>query len=248
MTPRCCVIIYEGPADATLASDLADRVLWDEIAWLDGDLIQFQRTWIKSVVTGNDQLDLRWTNVPKLSRALGIRVYGHFDGQPGQPDALAARRAIAVVRKLVPEVAAIVLIRDSDKQLSRLAGLTQAQRGEQTIAVIVGLAIPEREAWVISGFDPKDTDEQERLDSERQRCGFDPRLRSDQLMATGDNRAVKSAKRVLESLVGNSIDRQVSCWCETSLATLQERGSTNGLAAYLDQVRTKLVPLIGSRR
>ncbi len=40
--------------------------------------------------------------------------------------------------------------------------------------VVVGLAIVERESWVISGFDPQDEAEHLLLEAERQRLGFDP--------------------------------------------------------------------------
>lgn len=241
---RKIAVVYEAPADSALACCLADRVLVSEIDWLEVELLDSQREWVLSLCGKN----LLWRNIPELADELNIRLYGHFGSEPAEPDAKAARRAIAVIKRLEPAVAAIALVRDSDKQLRRQEGLAQAATAELKIPVVVGLAIPEREAWVLAGFDPADEAEQQRLQAERQRCGFDPREKSHLLMATSDNHAEKSAKRVLASLVGGNPQREAMCWESASLATLEVRGSENGLAAFLRDVRTKLVPLLTGRQ
>ena len=109
----------------------------------------------------------------------------------------------------------------------------------------MGLAVVERESWVISGFDPQDDVEESRLAAERQTLGFDPRMRSHELTACKDDRARRSPKRVLRVLCGGDADRERRCWRETLLATLRDRGAENGLSAFLDEVRTELAVLIG---
>ncbi|HEY8505534.1 MAG TPA: hypothetical protein VIL46_13200 [Gemmataceae bacterium] len=113
------------------------------------------------------------------------------------------------------------------------------------MSIVVGLAVVEREAWVISGFDPQDDEETARLGAERQTLGFDPRLRSHELTACKNDQAVRSPKRVLRQLSGGNRDRERNCWTNTSLERLRERGSENGLAAYLQEVRDRLARLIG---
>jgi hypothetical protein len=237
------VVVHEAEADFHTATELADRVLREAIAWLDEDLIGDQREWVGTVpVDGR----LTWTAIPKLARGIGIKAHGHFDGQPGKADAAAARRAILYLREAVPDLNAIVLIRDQDDQPDRRIGLEQA-RGESHggTEIVVGLAIVEREAWVISGFDPLDESETARFDTERQTLGFDPRRRSHELTAHKNEKAPRSPKRVLRQLSGDNRDRERRCWTNTPLELLRERGGENGLAAYLHEVRHRLAPLIG---
>ncbi len=59
--------------------------------------------------------------------------------------------------------------------------------------------------------------------------------------------ALRSPKRVLSVLTGGDSDRQCKCWRDTPLNVLQERGGGNGLADYLREVGTILVPMITGR-
>jgi hypothetical protein len=236
-------VVHEAEADFHTATELADRVLIEVIDWLDEDLIAEQREWVAHEAGGRR---LTWKAIPQLARGVGIRAYGHFGGEPGEADAAAARRAILYLRHAVADLAGVLLIRDQDDQPERRVGLDQARRQEfGRLPVIVGLAIVEREAWVISGFEPQDDAERSRLATERQTLGFDPCLRSHQLTACKDDHAPRSPKRVLRALCGDDGDRQRRCWRETRLSTLRDRGAGNGLAAFLDEVRTELARLIG---
>lgn len=59
--------------------------------------------------------------------------------------------------------------------------------------------------------------------------------------------AVKDAKRVLDELTAGDHERAEHDLVATSLAALRERGEGNGLADYLDEVTTRLAPLLGAR-
>lgn len=241
MTRRFAVV-HEARDDFIIAAALADRVLVEQIDWLDASLCESQRQWIGEEPDGHRLL---WTSIAKRAREMGIRVHGHFDGRPGLPDAQAARRAIAVVLNLYNDIDAIVLIRDADDQQVRRKGLEQARSAHSSkCKIVIGLAICERECWVISGFDPKDDGENERLEIEKQKLGFDPRVRSHELTAVKDDAARKSPKRVLAALAGSDRHRESDCWNSTSLDVLRERGQRNGLNDYLKEVETFLVPLI----
>jgi hypothetical protein len=242
MTARLAVV-HESDADFQIATELADRVLLENISWLDEDLLANQRSWLRETASGGR---ITWRGIKQLAREAGIRVHGHFDGKPGLPDAAAARRAILFLLKSVPDLTAIVLIRDQDDQPERRAGLEQARGQDRSgIKIIIGLAIVERECWVVSGFEPQDEEERSLLEAERSRLGFDPRLRSHQLTACKDDHAVHCPKRVLRQLAGNDRVRERRCWMEASLEILRERGTENGLVAYLHEVRERLAPLIG---
>jgi hypothetical protein len=236
-------VVHEAPADFQTATELADRVLVEAVDWLEEDLLAHQREWLGETAGGER---FTWTGIKELARDAGIRVHGHFEGEPGLPDAAAARRAILFLLRTVPDMSAIVLIRDQDDQPERLAGLEQARRQDHSgTVIVVGLAIVERECWVVCGFEPQDEGESSRLETERRTLGFDPRLRSHDLTACKNDQAIHSPKRVLRQLAGGDGDRERRCWAEVPLEVLRERGRANGLAAYLEEVRHRLAPLIG---
>ena len=87
---------------------------------------------------------------PIRAQELGIKVHGHFNGEPGLPNTWAARRALAYVlsRHEDEAVDAILLIRDMDDQAERRQGLEQGRATFSSITrIVIGLAIPERECW-----------------------------------------------------------------------------------------------------
>lgn len=236
-------VVHEAEADFQTATELADRELLDAIDWLDEVLLGHQRDWIATASKGER---LTWTAMKHLAQEENIRVHGHFDGEPGFPDAAAARRAILYLLKSMPDINAIILLRDQDDQPERSKGLEQARnQHHQGVAIVVGFAIIERECWVLSGFEPRNVYELSQLESERKTLGFDPRLRSHELTACKDDNARHSSKRVLRELTRDDRDRQRLCWTETPLQLLRQQGKENGLAVYLDEVRVRLAPLIG---
>lgn len=238
------VVIAEAPADIKIACDLGDRLLTQAEDWIDDQTLQSAREWITAVSDEHGVEPLLWKNVAKLARRKRIQKLGHFDGKPGHPDARQARIALILARRIVSDLAGVILVRDSDQQLSRGAGLQQAKDTSVGLSIAIGLAIPEREAWVLAGFEPQDDREKKVLSDERRRIGFDPRTHSHQLMATSDDRADKSPKRVLRSLSGGAPDREAMCWLETDLETLRLRGDQNGLKAFLDELKQLLIPPI----
>ncbi|HYH66125.1 MAG TPA: hypothetical protein VD866_15635 [Urbifossiella sp.] len=243
MTRRFAVV-HEAEADFQTATDLADRVLVEAFAsWLDDESVVYPREWLSQEPGGRR---LTWKAMRRLAEAAGIEAEGFFDGRPGLADARAARRAILYLRAAFPELDGIVLIRDQDDQPERRAGLQQARTEHHSPVVIVGLAVVEREAWVISGFEPRDDEETTRLSTERQALGFNPCERSHDLTACKDDTAKRNPKRVLCALTQDDRDREAYCWQVTPLSTLKQRGGENGLAAYLAEVRQHLAPLIGS--
>lgn len=243
MTQRI-VVVHEANADFVTSTELADRVLIDTVSWLDSDQLSHQREWVAVTPTGDR---LQWKTIPGLARDLGIKAHGHFDGEPGEADASAARRAILFLKEVVPDLRAIILVRDQDDQPERRTGLEQARKQDHgDLRIVVGLAVVEREAWVICGFEPRDgSEESARLVTERQTLGFDPRLKSHELTACKNDQAPRSPKRVLQALSGGEWERERECWSATPLDVLRERGGANGLAKYMGEVREHLASLIG---
>jgi hypothetical protein len=236
-------VVAEAPADHRTATELADRTLIEAVnGWLDEHQLPHQREWVQAVAGE----PLLWKRIRKLAEAAGIEAEGFFNGEPGLPDARAARRALRYLRATVPDLEAVVLIRDQDDQTDRRKGLDQARdEDHEGLVIVIGLAVVEREAWVLAGFEPQDDAERERLNAERQTLGFQPHEKSHELTACKDDTARGSPKRVLGVLTGGVYERERRCWAETPLARLWERGTENGLKQYLDEVRSRLAPLIG---
>ena len=109
---------------------------------------------------------------------------------------------------------------------------------------MIGVAVCERESWVICGFEPRGDDEAQRLATERGKLGFSPCDQSHELSACKDDTALRSPKRVLADLTARNGRREQDCWRVTKLEVLRSRGGGNGLAPYLEEVRTRLVPII----
>jgi hypothetical protein len=236
-------VVHEAVADFETATELADRVLCQAIGWLDEELLVHQRTWLAASAAGHR---LTWKGIKQLALDAGITIQGHFEGEPPLADEAAARRAILFLREEFPGLDAIVLIRDQDDQPERRDGLERARNPDHGgLVIVVGLAVVERECWVLSGYDPQDEAETARLEAERKNLGFDPRTRSHELTACKNDLAKRSPKRVLRALSGDDRDRERRCWREAALPLLHERGAENGLAAYLQEVATRLAGLIG---
>ncbi len=239
-------VVYEAEADFDMSTELMDRVVIESIDWIDADLLPHQREWISR---NPEHVRLTWKAIPRLARALNIKAHGHINGEPLEADAAAARRAIRYLKAIDAEFSAVVLMRDQDDKPERREGLEQAcNEDHDGLVILFGLAVIEREAWVLAGFVPQDDEEQSRLNTENQTLGFNPHEQSHLLTAGKDDNAKLSPKRVLKALMGGNPQRERICWMETPLNLLHGRGTDNGLSLYLDVVRTRLAPLFGHIR
>lgn len=236
-------ILCEARADRDTACGLADRVLLEEVSWLEPEMLESCRQWVG---LREDQPFLAWKHVDDEAKKAGLKVFGRFNGDPGAPDAFNARRALLLFAGAERRPAAVLLIRDGDAQRDRV-GLEQARNDKPwPFQVIIGLAHPKRECWVLAGFDPKNEDEAARLEDERTRLSFHPVRDAHQLTAR-EHGAKKDAKRALDALTQGDLERECACLEETPLSVLEERGEKTGLTEYLKEVRERLVPILGGR-
>lgn len=243
--PPVFVVVCEAKADFVISTELADRVFCDRIDWIEAEMIDAYRQYEGR---DQDQHFLTWFDVKSLARETGIRVRGFIEGQPPELDAQQAQKAIRIIDVKWPEFAGILLIRDDDGQTNRRRGLEQARsESSRSQKIVIGLAHTKRECWVLAGFEPNDDDESARLANVRQKLGFDPRLHAHRLTAKHDP-DTRSAKAVLAKLVEGHHDREATCWRNTSLEILRERGRKTGLAQYLEEVETRLVPILSPER
>jgi hypothetical protein len=187
---------------------------------------------------------IKWSGIPRLMAQLRVRpIHGHFDGRPGKPDANAGRNALQIARALVKRgtpMDAVILQRDADDQPERRDGLEQARRAVPVdFCVVIGVANPMIEAWLLAGFEAANAGETERLAAERKKLGFDPRSAAAKLTAR-DEKAPKNPKRVLAELAEGDRERIAACYSTAPLTLLRDRGASTGLAAFLLDVEGAL--------
>jgi len=241
---RSLAIVCEARADWETAGALADRVLCAEVEWITPEVLDDYRRW-RGLLESETFLAIQ--HVPSLARQKNIRAHGKFDGNPIAPDEHLGRLALLLLYTLQPPPDAVLLIRDDDRQTERRRGWEQArnfarQRLPQFKTVVLGLAHPKRECWVLAGFHPGDEEEKQLLDTARRELGFNPCTVAGELTAKHDH-DTRSAKRVMRFLTRDSWQRQSECWNMAELETLRQRGHSTGLADYLEELRSELVPL-----
>lgn len=223
-------MVCEGPSDQRTASELADRVLQAHCNdWLTSDVLDSIRRWRG---TTSEEPYLPWTRVKDEAAKAGIKVHGFgYGGQSMKPDEATATKAIRVLSRIA-KLDAILLIRDTDGRTERREGLEQARDASKlNVPIVLGIAHPKREAWVLSGFIPKDEEERQRHATIREKHGMNP-----------------DPKVVVENLFGGDYHRERSCWAETALDVLEKEGVNNGLADYLHDIRQRLAPMVGGRK
>jgi hypothetical protein len=237
-------VVCEAPADQRTGCDLADRVFCRDVPWIEDAWLNHVRHW--RGIGDNDQC-LTWAEVKSLARSLGLRVHGHYQGVPATHDAHAATKALRLLLEMERPPDAVILLRDTDQDPNRRIGLEQARSASDLAGrIVIGLAHPTRECWVLVGFEPQDEQEIARLEELRNELGFDPTEKAQRL--TGKRGVASNAKRVLSDLTADNHERQRDCWRTTALDVLVKRGGNVGLTDYLDEVRDRLIPLLTAHR
>ena len=233
-------VVCEASADLHLSSGLADRVLCQQVEWIDPASLDLHRHW-RGLEESASHLEWHW--VGKLSKQVNLRAHGHFRNEPGALDATMARKALLLLARAPKPPDAVILVRDTDGREERRRGLNQARGASPwPFVVILAVAHTKRECWILGGFDPRSAAEETALAELRRELGFDPRFQAEGLTAA-EPQAPRNAKRVLERLLAGDPDREEECWAGSDLETLRQRGGSTGLSDYLDEIRSRLVPL-----
>jgi hypothetical protein len=160
----------------------------------------------------------------------------------------ASPRETFVAWSLEARPAAVLLVHDSDGDLDGWRSSLEAARAEfcsagnePSFRVVIGVAHPEREAWILAGFEPRTIDEVSRLERLRAELGFSPCERGELLTSARETQK-RDAKRVLAHLTGGDQDRGRRCLQEAALDTLRARGEAIGLRAFLTELQERLGP------
>jgi hypothetical protein len=235
-------VVCEAASDFVIAAKLSDRLICENIHWIEIEVIENYRTYVGAVA---EEPFLTWARAKSEAAVIGLRIRGHFGGIPGELDAKAARRAIDVIRRRRPDIDAIMLVRDDDRLTARRKGLEQA-RSESDFGprIVIGLAHCKRECWVLAGFVPENESESQRLGELQRQLGFHPCREAHELTAV-EHGSKRDAKRVLRILSEGNAEREVSCWTDSPLDTLRTQGARTGLPEFLSEVESILLPLLG---
>ncbi len=138
----------------------------------------------------------------------------------------------------------VLLVRDTDDEDGRVPSLERVRAsGTWEFEVLLATPDPKRECWVLAGFDPITGDEEAALNEARSFLGFDPRIHAERLTAKRD-KGKRNAKKILKRLMRPESEREESCWQQADLDVLKERGRKTRLTAYLEEVSTRLIPML----
>jgi hypothetical protein len=248
------VVIVESSADARTATKLADRVLVENIDWLEPEMLQHLFQW--SGLEENTEHSC-WKNIshiierekesgfqpPRFLRRANPRQ------KTLQPDGANTIKILNLVSYLQKKrnIKALLLIRDLDNQRERREGIEQARsehiNRQPKLEIIIGTADRMREAWVLNGFFRSIQEVERILQEITTQLTFNPCQESHRLRSTD---RLRNPKVVVEKLTGGRMQREQQCWEETSLEHLRKNGVHTGLTAYIDEIEERLIPIIGS--
>ncbi len=244
-------IACEDKGHFSAVSHIIDDMLVASHGWLDG-VLEHCRSW-RGLVDGepwykydpDDANDLR----PSTINGRRIAPQGRILGEPLKPEAGMWRKILLLFCHSEPRPQVVILVRDVDGfsrergKGDRRGGVQQVRDGfDWPFEVVIALAEPEVEAWLVSGFVPTGSLEKERLNAVRRALSFDPTTESHRL-TSHPNDARTDSKRVLEQLCGTDEERRQACLSDHAM--LRERGAMNGLAIFLDEVEQRVVPTFG---
>ncbi|MBC6434171.1 hypothetical protein FM036_27545 [Nostoc sp. HG1] len=250
------IVIVESGADARTATKLAERVLTEQIDWLEPELIKHIFNW--SGLQARTEHSC-WSDVIKIIddakeqlKYKPPRFLGHDSKNLSlKADGAASIKVLNLVRFLqkTRPIKAVIFIRDLDNQPERREGLKQARsehiNRQPQFKIVIGTANPKREAWVLNGFIPSNQEERI-LEEIKTRLNFDPCIESHRLRSTSykETERIRNPKVVVEQLTGKDMERERQCWEDTSLKLLRERGVHTGLTAYIQEIEQHLIPII----
>ncbi len=251
------VVIVESSADAQTATKLAERVLTEKIDWLEPDLLQNLFQW-SGLEVGTEHACWRdISNIMQRAKESGLPIpkfLGHSKSGALKADGAATMKILNLIRLLQlknnRQVRTVLLIRDLDNQPERREGVEQARAEhidrEPKLEIIIGAADRMREAWILNGFIPSNQEEIQILENIKNELSFDPCEEAHKLRSNSweEPERTRNPKVVLEKLTGGNKLREQQCWEETSLELLQQRGSSTGLKAYLQELEQRLIPVI----
>lgn len=274
--PVSILVVGDDQAHRVLAQRLVDAVLVKSAqrGWPEAEQLDQARRWYGPMdapeLAGwadghyrakNARDDLRRVRMPSgRSPFLSRRAHGQAAVGDRSFDDIVQ---LAALLKVPPD--ALVMIRDTDGKGER-AIVSEALRdlnAERLMVLVLGMADPEAEAWVLVALTQPDPGRGEVL---RTRLGFDPTRSPERCTSSRDvppGKAPRDAKRVLRYLAGEAEDLDTAppdplspdvlegllSGLSGGLDRLKSAGEGCGLAQFVFGLEQKLAPrVIGSPR
>lgn len=258
--PARWLLFCEAETDARYVHQWVDELLYRRGGdWVRDELDESRPESLREWVTASPASPPGWIDLHQhktIAQRLQIAPWhGHFGSEPAEADAVMHLNILRIAKELVDRIdsdapTAVVVVRDQDNQRGeRAAGASQAISASplpQEFPVVVGLPIPEIEAWVVAGFVVANDRERNTLESLRSELGFAPH-ESPERLTSRNNTDKRDAKRVLAVLTGDDSEREEPCLRipdDETLSRLKSRGRGCGLTDFLEQIETKLVPQV----
>ncbi|MCK6513409.1 hypothetical protein L6R29_26065 [Myxococcota bacterium] len=252
------LVVVEAEADFRIASVLADRVFQEKAEPWVADNLGDLREWFGFLP---ESAFVCWKALHSVEGEMFEgkipRMLGHLNGEALGSDGVLARRVLQMAKlaaQKTPSLKGILLMKDVDthnqakKQRDALERVRQSEEG--AFAVVLGLANPKREAWVLNGFVLESEEEKAKHAELKKQLGFDPCTEAHRLRTVSHSNTKEQArdvKNVLEGLTGGEFAREERCWVATELAHLRECGSETGLTMFLEELEKRFVLLLGER-
>jgi hypothetical protein len=242
------IVIVENRADAEISTKLAQRVILEKVDWLEPETLSHLIQW-SGLAAGTEYSC--WSNIKDIIKHFSTEFnFPRIRSNGGlKTDGAPARKVIKLISflqyKLKRDIKAVVFIRDLDNQSERREHLDQARAeytGQPKLEIVIGTSDRMREAWVLNGFMPLNSDEEKILKEITVALTFDPCIEADRLRSNSSD--ARDPKVVVKKLTNGDTSREQQCWEETSLEVLRSKGTSTGLKDYLDEVEQRLVPVI----
>jgi hypothetical protein len=177
---------------------------------------------------------LTWVRASKYS-ADGFKYVPLMHGDV-EPTAFEGYRALRVFEDLDARPTAVVMLRDVMKgRVQTRKGLEQARtRRSWPFDIAIGVADPEIEAWILSGFSARTKKEKAALKALKKEWKLDPTTKPHRLGVKHD------PKVALDRLTDGDADRGWECLQTTPFADLEHRGDGAGLKVFVAELRRVL--------
>jgi hypothetical protein len=243
------VAVCDAHADFRQVRALVDRALLTCCDWMSGyasvdsdvpeaHTLDVVRAW-RGLEDGTEFS--RPADVKRLAEHREHRRWTFVQGFGGGSEAKTIRKALLLTRRMLEpeEVAAVIIVRDSENDPRRLAALEVARQSEQwPWTVVIGVQHPMREAWVLAALQPIDDGEREGLARVTAELRFDPRHRSAELRAKSEAE-LRHPKHVLRVIVPDDAHRarrEVDVFWRADWDAMKALGHDNGLATFIVEV------------
>ena len=245
--PLRIAVIAEAHYDFRVVSTLFDRAALeskDMPEWIRDDPQQFEVERVFSGINEAEEFTVR-KSVKSRSKNFGKGFQNVSKFGTGLGDDLRdTERCVSLAVLADQKLNILLLSRDSDGKSERLESWRKVKekfQNEISFQIVLASQHCKLEAWILNGFVPNNSKEEQRLKEMRQELGFPPVEQAEKLWA--GRGAKKCPKRVLSLLCDKDREREERCWNETDLKILRENGTNTGLSAFLEDVENSCVPM-----